>query len=189
MIRSALAFALLLSSLTTQARDIVPKDPNQKYYVQVTRQDDHTISFKRCDLHKVAPCKQIGARSSYSTEELVDIRQHYKLRGYATAGGEAALVLAVAAGTGGLGFMTVAAGGGEFSTALVGQIVGYTALTSGTTAGGLAGLNALSDAVNPMKQFDRAETVSDDVLKDRRVAVEDIAEVIKDLDHVLRSID
>ena len=189
MFRSTLAFALLLSSLSSQAKDIVPKDLNQKYFVQVTKLANESISFKKCDLHKVAPCKQIGPRTSYTVEELEEIRHHYKFRGYATAGGEAALVLAVAAATGGVGFMTVAAGGGEFSASLCAQIYGYTALTSGAAAGSLAGLNAVVDAINPIKQFDRANTVSEEVLKDRRVEVEDISEVIKDLNHVLSSID
>ncbi len=177
-----LALAIATTSLSSFSKDVRPVNSKETYFIKVTQNSDKTVSFEKCEIKNENACWLIGDKSSYDANELREARTSLNSRGNYTAMAEGALVLLsggalMAIGTAGMGTVTA-------TGAILGTVAsfGVPATITGT-------VNLMVDSVNPLEQWRKSELLSENLITDKIVPVQDMKSTIKLLESALKSVE
>lgn len=182
--------SLCLFSQSLYANDVLPLQlKKNSTYVRVIKFNTPkgiAVSFEDCLYgSEDQSCRPIGSKRSYLLTELQSRFETENLEMIAAIAGDVLILGASAVGG------VFALGGGV--AGLVGAsgtaVSGTTSLIAGySTIIGAGYILAAVDAVNPFQQAKEAETLSPEVLQDKKVPVKDIHEFISNLRNVLEKI-
>ncbi len=190
--------AMILSVLVSMnsfagVLDVKPKQALRKgdHYVRITELPKHRVRFENCRSGlEDQGCDNLGNKTSYTIKELRAQRLEENLQVGLSVVGDVAAILAIVYG-------------GEIAAAAIGEgfwgyALAYTA--SGTAVGGSALMVSVAyhqlnthnplQALNPIEQYDQAQTLKENIIRDEDVRIErsDMNDFISRLDLVLSKI-
>lgn len=173
--------AFMLLKARASVEDIVPKNLKAgDRYVKVSFDKENKISFEKCLYQINDSCSSIGDEKSYNVTELKNQRIIENLQvGSGVVGVIAGIAVGIYFGIE-IGLLSAAEYGFGASLFMIGTT------TVSATIGGCVASNI--DQINPLHQYDQAKTISNEVLTDKLVKVDNIDTFIENLEEVLKKL-
>ncbi len=179
-------FVTLVENSYAKGNDVFPIERKRgDLYVRVTKTLENRVKFEKCNLgYEATTCAPIGNKRSYSFDDLTDQRYIEQAQVAGSVIGDALVVLgavyltgAAAAAGSAIEFVE---GAGTINASLL------TGTTGGLVSGGIATASLANlDSLNPAEQYRQSEVLSENVILDKPVTVEDMNGFISRLELVL----